>query len=80
MKLEIKYANTYKKDMRLIIKQNWDLESIHKVVEQLQTCEILDERLSDHALKGEYRNFRECHIFGDLVIIYKRDKEKLTLY
>lgn len=54
MNLEIKYANTYKKDMRLVIKQAWDLESVHKVVEQLQTCEILDERLNDHALKRRF--------------------------
>ena len=80
MNLEIKYTNTYKKDMRLVIKQAWNLESVHKVVEQLQTCEILDERLNDHALKGDFKGFRDCHIFGDLVIVYKRDKEILTLY
>ena len=80
MKLEIGYTTAYKKDMHLVIKQNWDLEPVHKVVEQLQTCEILDERLSDHPLKGDFKGFRECHIYADLVIVYKRDKEILTLY
>ena len=49
--LKIDYASTYKKDMRLVIKQGWDLEAVHIVVEQLQTCEILDERLNDHPIK-----------------------------
>ena len=80
MNLKIDYASTYKKDMRLVIKQGWDLEAVHIVVEQLQTCEILDKRLNDHPLKGDFKGFRECHIYGDLVIVYKRDKENLTLY
>ena len=66
--------------MRLVIKQAWNLESVHKVVEQLQTCEILDERLNDHALKGDFNGFRECHIYGDLVIVYQRDDTILKLY
>lgn len=77
---EIHFENTYIKDFKLVKKQGWNLGKIKSVVIQLQTCEILDERLNDHPLKGEFKGFRECHIFGDLVIVYKRDKEILTLY
>ncbi len=72
---EIHFQNTYIKDFRLVKKQGWDLEKIKSVIIQLQTCEILEPRLRDHALSGEYIGFRECHIFGDLVVVYKRDKE-----
>lgn len=77
---EIHFENTYIKDFKLVKKQGWNLEKIKSVVLQLQICEILDERLNDHSLKGDFKGFRECHIFGDLVVIYKRDKEILTLY
>ncbi len=77
---EIHFENTYIKDFKLVKKQGWNLEKIKSVVLQLQTYEILDERLNDHSLKGDFKGFRECHIFGDLVVIYKRDKEILTLY
>ena len=77
---EIHFENTYIKDFKLVKKQGWNLEKIKDIILQLQTCEILDERLNDHALKGDFKGFRECHIFGDLVVIYKRDKEILTLY
>lgn len=77
---EIHFENTYIKDFKLVKKQGWNLEKIKSVVLQLQTCEILDEKLNDHSLKGDFKGFRECHIFGDLVVIYKRDKEILTLY
>ena len=77
---EIHFENTYIKDFKLVKKQGWNLEKIKDIILQLQTCEILDERLNDHSLKGDFKGFRECHIFGDLVIVYKRDKEILTLY
>ena len=77
---EIHFQNTYEKDFRLVKKQGWDLEKVKSVVIQLQTCDILEAQLKDHALKGDLKEFRECHIYGDLVIIYKRDKETLTLY
>ena len=77
---EIHFENTYIKDFKLVKKQGWNLEKIKNIILQLQTCEILDERLNDHSLKGDFKGFRECHIFGDLVVIYKRDKEILTLY
>ena len=77
---EIHFENTYIKDFKLVKKQGWNLEKIKSVVLQLQTCEILDERLNDHSLKGDFKGFRECHIFEDLVVIYKRDKAILTLY
>lgn len=77
---EIHFENTYIKDFKLVKKQGWNLEKIKDIILQLQTCEILDERLNDHSLKGDFKGFRECHIFGDLIVIYKRDKEILTLY
>ena len=77
---EIYFENTYIKDFKLVKKQGWDLEKVKSIVLQLQTCEILDERLSDHPLKGDFKGFRECHIYGDLVVVYKRDNEVLTLY
>lgn len=77
---EIHFENTCIKDFKLVKKQGWNLEKIKDIILQLQTCEILDERLNDHSLKGDFKGFRECHIFGDLVVIYKRDKEILTLY
>ncbi|MCI7587529.1 type II toxin-antitoxin system mRNA interferase toxin, RelE/StbE family [Campylobacter sp.] len=42
--------------------------------------EILRPELKDHALIGGFKGFRECHIYADLVVIYKRDDKTLTLY
>ncbi|EAI5358369.1 type II toxin-antitoxin system YafQ family toxin [Campylobacter upsaliensis] len=76
--LDIK--NTYKKDLKQVLKQGWNAQKINEVISQLLNDEILKQELKDHALIGDLKDFRECHIFADLVIIYKRDIKILSLY
>lgn len=76
--LDIK--NTYKKDLKQVLKQGWNAQKINGVVSQLLNDEILNQELKDHALIGDLKDFRECHIFGDLVIVYRRNSEILSLY
>jgi mRNA interferase YafQ len=32
----------------------------------------------DHPLTGDYAGFRECHIGGDFLLIYKLDKDQIV--
>lgn len=73
----IDIKSTYRKCLKLVLKQGWDADSIQSVVMQLLNDDILDTKLKDHALAGDFKGFRECHIYGDLVIIYKRDETHL---
>ena len=34
---------------------------------------------SDHALKGDYMGYRECHITPDWLLIYKKENDMITL-
>lgn len=61
------FQNSFMKDLKLIRKQQWDIEAIKKCVEDLAKLDILPRAYKDHALKGDFKDFRECHIFGDLV-------------
>ena len=50
------------------------------VVALLVSDQPLDARLCDHALSGEWKDFRDCHIRPDLVLIYsKPDPDTLRL-
>jgi mRNA interferase YafQ len=50
------------------------------VVTALANDEPLAERHRDHALTGPWKDFRDCHVKPDLVLIYaKPDKERLQL-
>ena len=50
------------------------------VLVALARDEILEPRLRDHALSGDWRDHRDCHIRPDLVLIYRKpDDEVLQL-
>ncbi|MCH5322833.1 MAG: type II toxin-antitoxin system YafQ family toxin [Helicobacter sp.] len=77
---KINLFNTFRKDYNKVKKQQWDLEAIDETIKILLDWDILPAKLKDHALSGDLKDFRECHIFGDLVLIYKRNDEILSLY
>ena len=51
-----------------------------EVVTLLANDETLEPRFRDHALTGEWRDHRDCHIKPDLVLIYRKpDATRLQL-
>lgn len=42
--------------------------------------ETLDEKYHDHALSGNFSDFRECHVKPDWLLIYAIDDEELELF
>lgn len=42
---------------------------------KLANDEALPERFHDHALSGEWKDHRDCHIKPDLVLIYRKSDD-----
>lgn len=49
---------------------------LNKVMERLVNGEVLDIAHMDHKLTGEWKGFRDCHIEGDWVLIYKLEVDE----
>lgn len=49
------------------------------VLEYLINEKPLPPECNDHALRGDYVGYRECHIMPDWLLIYKVAKDTLTL-
>ena len=47
-------------------------EDFVEVVKLLVNDQPLPERYRDHALTGDWKDFRDCHIKPDLVLIYQK--------
>lgn len=77
--LKIKYHSKFKKDIKAIKKRNYDLSKLQKVIEILAEEKTLPAKYKDHSLTGIYQDFRECHILPDWLLIYRIDKDILTL-
>lgn len=51
-----------------------NMQKLHVVMESLIDGYVLDSSYCDHPLHGEWQDFRDCHVEGDWVLIYKIDK------
>lgn len=75
----IRYTTQFKKEYRLIKKQNKDVSKIKNVIENLAYGAMLDSRFRDHRLTGGLKEFRNCHIEPDWILIYKLTRDALIL-
>ena len=77
---KVKFTTAYKKSYKLMKKRGLDLTLLEEVVDKLANQEALDPKYHDHPLTGEYRDFRECHVKPDWLLVYCVDDEELELF
>lgn len=77
--LTIKYHSAFKKELRKILKRGYDEEKLKKVLSYLVNEQPLPIEYNDHNLKGPLKDYRECHIEPDWLLIYKIEKKELIL-
>ena len=80
---EVKYTSRFKRDYRQeqsgLHGKKFDA-LLMEVVNLLAADKPLPRRRYEHALSGEWRDFRDCHIRPDLILIYRKpDDENLEL-
>jgi len=78
--LKIKYSGKIKKDLKTCKKRNYDFTLLENIIDKLQIPEPLEAKNKDHQLKGNFKDFRECHITPDWLLIYQQNDEYLELY
>ena len=79
MQYELILTGKFKKSLKLARKRGLDLSLLENVVNMLQYNIPLEEKHTDHELKGKYQGFRECHIQPDWLLIYLKEDGILTL-
>ena len=73
------YSNKYLRDVRRMSMRGRDVTKLDTVIELLCNEESLPEQYRDHPLHGKYKGYRDCHIEGDWVLVYKADRDQLFL-
>lgn len=80
---EIKQSGQFKRDLKRESKGQHRkiLQSeFVSLVAALAKDEPLDPRHRDHALTGDWKDYRDCHVKPDLVLIYRKpDDDTLQL-
>ena len=77
---DIRFNNRMKRDVKLMKKRGKDLSKLENILTKLANGENLPDKNKDHQLKGEWQNFRECHIEPDWLLIYCIEDDELILY
>ena len=47
-------------------------DSLRSILVALANDQPLEPRCHDHALSGEWKDYRDCHVKPDLVLIYQK--------
>jgi len=68
----------FDRDYSHIIKRGKKIEKLDDVMMLLINDRPLPQRNRDHALKGDLKGFRDCHIEPDWLLIYKVDGDVIT--
>ena len=75
-------STQFKKGRKLAAKQGLDMPLLKWGIDQLAQDIPLPSNWKDHKLKGDLKNFRECHIggSGDWLLVYEKRETDLILY
>jgi len=73
---KIDYLSQYEKDYKRILrshaKSNEIITNIKEVKKYLTNKKPLPAKYNDHALKHNWKDFRECHLLGNnILLVYK---------
>lgn len=70
----------FRRDVKLLKKRGKDMAKLAAVIEALAARRPLDARHGDHALVGNLKGYRDCHVEPDWVLIYRCTDAELVLY
>ena len=75
----IKTTTVFRKNLKLVKKRGYDLTLLQSVIDILASGETLPSKYTDHALKGKFNRYRECHITSDWLLVYEIREQELIL-
>ncbi|MDR0198939.1 MAG: type II toxin-antitoxin system YafQ family toxin, partial [Methanomassiliicoccaceae archaeon] len=74
------YSAKFLKDLKKCEKRGWDLQKLKTVICDLQSGKPLDPKHKAHPLQGKYKEYMECHIEFDWLLIYPVNRKKKTVH
>lgn len=78
-KYELEQTAFFRRDLKRVIKRGYDINLLRETVMQLAEGISLQEKYKDHALTGDWKGYRECHIQPDWLLVYRIYENTLIL-
>ena len=77
--LEIEFTNRMKRDAKLMKKRGKDMSKLTDTLKLLTSRAPMPKRYRDHQLSGDLKDFRECHIEPNWLLLYRIFEDRLIL-
>ena len=71
----IKATRSFRQDRRRVargVRRNTIDAELTEIVDLLRRDSVIPERFGDHPMHGRWRGYRNCHIHGDLALLYRK--------
>ncbi len=69
----------FRRDVKLAERRGKEMTKLREVLRLLAEGVPLPSPYRDHALGGDWKSYRECHLEPDWLLIYKIDSDNLLL-
>ena len=79
MMLKIVYERQFKKEYKRLQQIGRNLARFREAIQYLQDGNSLPEHYRDHQLGGDWNGFKECHLGGDFLLIYRIHHDELMV-
>lgn len=76
--MQSKFYTTSKFDKEYARLNSSDKDTVDSVIDMILANKKLPQKYHDHQLKGNLKDFRDCHIKPDLVLIYGKEIDTKT--
>lgn len=76
---QIIFEKGFLKDWKRLKKKHYDKNELDEIVNILKNDEYIPDGYHDHALSGNYKGYRECHIRSNWLLLYKTTETEVFL-
>ena len=76
---KIVHTGQFKKDFKRLRSSGKDLDKLASLISLLQNGDELSPVHRDHSLIGNWSGWRECHLGGDWLLIYRLTEAEVVL-
>lgn len=78
--LSVIESKKYQKSLKIYVRhKSFSIAKLEKIIILIQKQTPLDPKYRDHKLKGKLEGVRECHIYPNVLLIYKILEKELVL-
>ena len=77
--LQLVFLCQFEKEVKMAKKRGKNIEKLKEIIQLLVEEKSIPINNKNHKLKGNFRQYHECHIEPDWILIYKKTKTEIIL-